>query len=177
MEPNHKLLAPWVLGEVSQSRAGASGVLSWGSCKTEAILRAGGEVPRLFPSLGAGEEWSVRASCFPGSPPVCSTSGPAVSLQKCPVGNPLTPGLECLVLKSQLNSTYCAPTTCQAALGSSRYQEHQLTALPSRNLLVSGRNRQTNGPITHLNICNDAGKLQALEEGSLTEVASEMSLK
>lgn len=96
---------------------------------------------------------------------------------KCPVGNPLTLGLECLVLKSQLNSTYCAPTTCQAALGSSRYQEHQLTALPSRNLLVSGINRQTNRPITHLNICNDTGKLQALEEGSLEEVASEMSLK
>ena len=79
--------------------------------------------------------------------------------------------------KAGVNSTYCAPTTCQAALGSSRYQEHQLTALPSRNLLISGRNGQINRPITHLNICNDTGKLQALEEGSLEEAASEMSFK
>lgn len=76
VEPSHKL-PPWVVGEVSHSRAGANGMLSWGFCKTEAILRAGVEVPKPFSSLGVGEKWSVKASCSPGSPPVCSTSRPA----------------------------------------------------------------------------------------------------
>lgn len=47
----------------------------------------------------------------------------------------------------------------------------------SGNLSTNGRDRQITIPATHCNMYSDTGRTAALEEGSLEEVTSEVSLK